>query len=143
MRIGSAIGRGPPLIGSGRVVSPEAISSQPLGSSAFVKKSPSGRSWPVATQVVPPWQTVLFWWIGPCEASTVSIDLLPVAFETCVEKIRMLTVWQSGSASRSVSYQVTATRPGSPAATHGQMTRLFEPPAIVIGVDHDLPWSRE
>src|SRR5689334_11566704 len=76
--IGSEIARGPLLAGSGFVVSPEAIITQPRESSALVKKSPSRRSWPVTTHVVPPWQTPLEW-IGPPAASTVEIDGEPVS----------------------------------------------------------------
>jgi hypothetical protein len=54
---GSDVERAPPVIGSACVVSPVATSTQPRSSSALVKKSPSRRSSPVATQVVPFWQT--------------------------------------------------------------------------------------
>src|SRR5436190_17258465 len=67
---GRLIGRGPPLSGSGWVVSPVPIITQPRSSSALVRKSPRRRSWPVATHVVPPWHTVLLTWIGRPTGST-------------------------------------------------------------------------
>ena len=53
--------------------------------------------------------------------------------------MRSVTRWQSGSARRSVRYQVTPTRPALPAAIHGQNTRLEWARETVIGCDHVRP----
>src|SRR5437588_7212762 len=59
--VGRLVGSGPPVTGSRRSVSPVAIITHPRESSWLVKKSPSRRSWPVAAQVVPPWQMPPSW----------------------------------------------------------------------------------
>src|SRR3954447_11194368 len=142
-KIGSEIARCCIVTGSGWVVSPEAMNAQPRESIELVKKSPSRRSWPVATHVVPPWQTPLSW-IGRPTASTVS------TLGDVVSAPRMLAAWiemfdfaQSRSTSLSLWYQTTLIRPASPAATHGQKARAPAGAATLNGGDHVLPRSLE
>src|SRR4051794_6065714 len=119
------------------------MNAQPRESIELVKKSPRRRSWPVATHVVPPWQT-LSSWIGRPTGSTVSIDGVPEAASLIdAARIETLDCWQSRSTSLSVWYQTTLTRPASPAAIHGQNARAPTGAATVIGGDHVLPRSRE
>src|SRR3954447_6056212 len=107
--IGSEIARACPLTGSGFVVSPEAIIAHPRESMALVKKSPRRRSWPVATQVVPPWQTPLLW-MGPPAASTVETDGAAVSAPVIVAAlIEMSDDSQSRSTSLLDWYQTIET----------------------------------
>ena len=56
----------------------------------------------------------------------------------------MSEAWQSLSASWPGPswYQTTETLPASPAATHGQNTRVLPGAVTVIGFDHVFPRSR-
>src|SRR3954470_14483532 len=142
-KIGSETARAWPVAGSGLVVSPEAMNAHPRASIELVKKSPSRRSWPVTTQVVPPWQTPLLW-IGRPTGSTIEIDGDPVsAPEIDAARIEMFDDSQSRSTSLSDWYQTIETLPASPAATHGQKARAPDGAAMVIGGAQVLPMSLE
>src|SRR4051812_519583 len=71
---GRAIGRPIPVTGSGLVVSAVATITQPSSSTPLVKKSPSRRSSPVATHVVPFWQMLLSSEIG--RPATLAVKIL-------------------------------------------------------------------
>src|SRR4051812_14777476 len=143
MKIGNACWRGPPVAGSGFVVSPEAMNTQPRESTELVKKSPSRRSCPVAAHVVPPWQTPLSW-IGRPTASTLSIVGEGVsALRIVDDMMRIFAAWQSRSTSLSLWYQTMLMLPASPAAIHGQKPRALGGAATVIGADHVAPMSFE
>src|SRR4051794_18969573 len=134
---------GPPVTGSGIVVSLVPITTQPFWSTAFVKKSPTRRSTPVATQSVPAWHTVPSW-IGRPEAFTTLIEGLAVSAPvTCASYAYSLAGWQLMSATWSICHQTTDTRPLSPAVTHGHIARVPVGCVIVIGFDHVLPKSRD
>src|SRR4051794_9981205 len=83
-------------------------------------------------------------WIARPAASTIAFcGLLPLAPVIEASMACTWPVWQSRSGRPSCSsvwYQTTETLPGSPAATHGQNTRV---PgwATVAGADHVLPRS--
>src|SRR5215212_7821588 len=134
---GAATLRSPPVTGSLSIVSPEAMIAQPRSSIALVKKSPSRRSSPVATQVVPDWQMSAASEIGRPTGSTVSI-LRPLlsALRTVAWKIEIFDGSHATSTSLSVWYQTIESLPASPAATHGQNTRWPCGAAIVIASDH-------
>ena len=93
--------------------------------------------------MVPPWQTVLETWIGPWEAGARSTRGRPVAWKMCAEWMLTVAGSQSMSASLSVAYQTTATRPAPPAAIQGQKTRFPCALATVLGRDQVLPKLRE
>src|SRR3954452_23715128 len=143
-RIGSETGRGPPVIGSGCIVSPETISTHPRSSTALVKKSPSRRSSPVATHSVPFWHRLLSA-IGRPAASAFA-DVLGVALAAPVSVtvwIRSFAGWQARSTTLSVSYQTTLSLPASPATAHGHSARTFDGDAIACGADQVAPKSFE
>src|SRR4051794_39344313 len=71
---GRAIGRPIPVTGSGLVVSAVATITQPRSSTPLVKKSPSRRSSPLATHVVPFWQMLLSSEIG--RPATLAVKIL-------------------------------------------------------------------
>src|SRR4051794_40012189 len=142
-KIGSEIARGIIVTGSGCVVSPEAMNAQPRESIELVKKSPSRRSCPVTTHVVPPWQTPSSW-IGRPAASTVCTLGESVSAPVIdADMIEIFARAQSRSTSLSLAYQTTLIRPASPAATHGQNARAPDGAATVYGGDHVLPRSFE
>src|SRR3954447_5860259 len=143
-RMGSEIGRGPPVIGSGCIVSPEAISTHPRSSTALVKKSPSRRSSPVATHSVPFWHRLLSA-IGRPAASAFA-DVVGVALAAPVSVavwIRSFAGWQARSTTLSVSYHTTLSLPASPPTAHGHSARAAAGDAIARGADHVTPKSFE
>src|SRR3954447_9931304 len=141
---GSAMLRGPPLTGSRLVVSPVPMITQPRSSTALVKKSPSRRSSPVATHVVPDWQMLPSFEIGEPFASAVKICGEFVSAPMTLALIaRRAAFGHARSSSFCVWYQTTLTLPGSPAATHGQNVRCPAGAATVIGAFQCAPRSGE
>src|SRR6267154_375769 len=79
----------------------------------------------------------------PAASTAVACGLLPVALVIDDSITWMCPVWQSRSgrpSCGSVWYQTTETLPASPAAIHGQSTRV-PGCATVTGADHVLPRS--
>src|SRR3954465_13014767 len=137
--MGSEIWRAEPVTGSGLVVSPEAMNTQPRESIEFVKKSPRRRSCPVAAHVVPPWQTPLSWMGRPAASTVVTVGLSVSAAWTVADLMLILAALQSRAASLSLSYQTMLMFPASPATIHGQKARELAGAPTVIGLGPGPP----
>src|SRR3954451_22112993 len=139
MNSGSDVERAPPVIGSGCVVSPVATSTHPRSSTALVKKSPSRRSSPVATHVVPFWQMLLLA-IGRPTTSTVCVFGEPDDAPVMVDSLTLsFARWRARSPALSVWSQTLLPLPASPATAHGQNARAFAGAATVFGEDQVCP----